>query len=35
MFDCSRIRGKPMEFKVGTSAVIKGWTEAIKKMTKG
>jgi FKBP-type peptidyl-prolyl cis-trans isomerase len=34
-FDCSRDRGEPYKFRVGTDAVIKGWDEALLAMKKG
>jgi FKBP-type peptidyl-prolyl cis-trans isomerase len=34
-FDSSRDAGKPLAFRVGTGAVIKGWDEAFRVMKKG
>ena len=34
-FDSSRARGIPLEFKLGTGMVIRGWDEAIPQMSKG
>lgn len=34
-FDSSRDRGKPLEFKIGTAQVIKGWDEGISTMKIG
>jgi len=35
MFDSSRRRGRPLEFKVGAGQVIAGWDEVIQKMSRG
>ncbi|XP_046543527.1 peptidyl-prolyl cis-trans isomerase-like [Haliotis rubra] len=34
-FDSSRDRGKPFQCKIGVGQVIKGWDEAVVKMTVG
>ncbi len=35
MFDSSKTRGKPFQFKLGLGQVIRGWDEGVAKMSIG